>query len=677
VLHARLLLADAFQEQTMQQFLIAIALITTGGILAFITRKTRDVSTIVGAGSAIIGSLIAVVPVVRVLFNSVELPLLLLNLPLGQATLRLDAVSAFFSLPVLLLLAVVALFAGIEAAHDKHAHDGWLFFNFLGAAMLLLLVAANAVLFLVAWEMMSVAAFFLIAWRDEIASARNAAWKFLVASHIGTAALMLLFAMLGAHAGSYEFAQFSGAHFTDGMASVAFFLALFGFGVKFGLLPLHVWLPEAHAFADAPVSAVLSGAMIKMGFYGLLRILMLLPNISASWGWVMVAGGLLTGIFAMAMALAQSDLKKVVAYSSVENAGIITMAIGCSILAIVWKQPFIAGAAMAGALLHILNHAVCKGMIFLASGVVYHTIGTRKLEVMGGIARSMPFTATCFAIGATAIAGLPPFNSFISEFIIFVAGLQVATLQEPAALLLAFLIMSGLALIGGLAVATYARTFGLVFLGAPRQEKRHEISDIAPSLRLPFMILLGFILVLTVTSPWLVEILLRVAATLMAGHQGFALADLQGELLHKPLIIVVQFSVALLALVIAGWQLRSRFFSTGDRSDRPTWDCGYAAPDARMQYTSSSFAQTIVDIFSPVVRPYKHGEKVTGLFPQHASFRSDAPDSLLRYLFSPLFGLVDRILLPLRGLQHGRLHLYICYVAITLLALLLWKVVAI
>lgn len=665
------------RELTMQQYLIALTLMIAGGILAFLTRKSRNLSAFWGAGSAILGALVAAWPVAHVLLGRTDMPVLMLQLPLGEATLRLDAISAFFALPILFLQIAVSLFSGIDARHDKHAYDGWLFFNMLSASMLLLLVSANAVLFLVAWELMSVAAFFTIAYRDEIASARSAGWKYLVASHIGTAALMLLFAMLAAQSGGFEFSQFAAARLPSGMHSVAFLLALFGFGVKFGLLPLHVWLPDAHAFADAPVSAVLSGAMIKMGFYGLLRIMMLLPAPEAFWGWILVVGGLLTGIYAMAMALAQSDLKKVIAYSSIENAGIIMMGIGCSLVAIAWKQPFIAGVAMIGALLHILNHAVCKGLIFLAAGVVYHAMGTRKLETMGGLARSMPFTAVCFSVAAVAISGLPPFNSFISEFVIFTAGLHTATIKEPTAVLLSFMIMSGLALIGGLAVATYARTFGLVFLGAPRQAKRREISDVMPALRLPFLLLLAAIAVLTLASPGIIDVLQSVVLVFMARQTEFTAASMQIESLQSPVGIVVMFSLALIVIVFVAWQIRHRFFSAGDRSDRPTWDCGYAAPDARMQYTSSSFSQTIVDIFSAVVRPYKHGEKVSGLFPQNASFRTDAPDSLLRYLFTPIFSLVDRVLLPLRAFQHGRLHLYICYVAITLLVLLIWKVVVI
>jgi len=357
-----------------------------------------------------------------------------------------------------------------------------------------------------------------------------------------------------------------------------------------------------------------------------------------------------------------------------ENAGIILMAIGCSMLAMTWKQPEIAGVAMAGALFHILNHAVCKGLLFLGSGAVYWGIGSRRVEIMGGLAKKMPFTAICFAVASIAIAGLPPFNGFMSKFIIYIAGLQSATLDSPQAMLLAVAILGGLALISGLASIVFARTFGLIFLGASRHDKAHEVKEIAPILRIPFVLLLLLIAFLTIMLPWLLTPVLRVAWLILSPQTGFVSDGLQGEFLLAPMIVVVKFSLVLITLVIAGWQIRSRFFSLGDRSDRPTWGCGYAAPDAKMQYTSSSFSQTIVDLFSSFIRPKKRGEEVSGLFPQHASFRTDTPDALLRYLFTPLFALVDRVLLPLRRLQHGRLHLYICYVAITLLILLIWKV---
>lgn len=659
----------------MHLFIVAIFLIFSGGILSFTFSRRRSLSAILGSSFCVTGSLLASWPVFLAL-SGTAVDSIVLELPLGPATLCLDAVSAFFAIPVLLIGSLSAIFSAATVRNEKYMKGGyWFFFNLLVAAMLLLLCSANAFVFLTAWELMSVAAFFLITHRDELSTARNAGWRFLVASHIGTAALLFMFALLGSGSGSLEFAKFSAGNLPEGMGSIIFFAALFGFGVKVGLLPLHVWLPDSYAYADAPVSAILSAAMSKMGFYGLLRVIMFLPSFMESWGWAMAIGGLFTGIFALITGMAQSDLKKVIAYSSMENAGIILMALGTFVLAVSWQQPLIAFAALAGALFHVINHSVCKGLLFFGSGAVFYGVGNRKVELMGGLAEQMPFTAITFGLASAAIAGLPPFNSFVSEFIIFLAGMKVATIGNASGLLLAVVVLAGLGLIGGLAAACFARTFGLVFLGASRSEKKHTPEDVHGLVRLP-MIILSIILVLTAfLSPWLINVVATVA-TAIAIPAGMTFADgVELAYVVAPLKMIACFSFGLFVLVILGWHLRNRFFSKGDVFDRGTWDCGYASPDPRIQYTSSSFSQPVVEAFSSVIRPYQFGEKVNGLFPQRASFRTDSPDSVLRYLFFPLFALINRILIPIRAFQHGRLHLYIFYIAFTLLALLVWKVV--
>ena len=662
----------------MQLFLIAIIIIIAGGSFAGLFGRMRNVSSAIGALSCLAGTGMALVTVIKSLFFGSDAGQYLLNLPLGPATLCLDQVSAFFALPVILLGSLAAIYAAATAHYDEsHALGSyWFFYNLLIASMLMLLASANAILFLMEWEIMSVAAFFLITHRSEIGTVRNAGWRFLVASHIGTAGLFILFGLLSASAGSFEFEQFLHAPATYGSYSTIFFLALFGFGVKVGLIPLHVWLPDSYTFADAHVSAILSGAMSKMGFYGLVRVMMFLPVQQASWGWILLFGGLLTGVFALITALVQHDLKKVIAYSSIENAGIILMALGCAVLASIWKQPAMAFAALSGALLHILNHSICKGLLFLGSGAVYFGTGTRKLEAMGGLAKSMPFTALAFGIGAAAIAGLPPFNNFVSEFLIFLAGLKATRLGTSSALLLSATVLAGLGLIGGLAAACFSRTFGLVFLGAPREEKPIPPREIQPMVRLPMAILVVAIFSVALLSPWLLLPVSHVVAQIGAPAGMLFSAD---DLLLSavPLRAISAFSLALVILVILGWRIQKSRFAKGEVQDRPTWDCGFAAPDARIQYTSSSFSQPVSEVFSSIVRPFRHGEKVSGLFPQRASFRTEAPDSLLRYLFIPLFALIDRLVMPLRALQHGHLHLYVGYLAIALLALLLWKVAVI
>jgi len=482
-----------------------------------------------------------------------------------------------------------------------------------------------------------------------------------------------MFAILSSGSASLEFSDVSFAAFDGNGSSLIFLFAIFGFGVKVGLLPLHVWMPDSYTFAEAHVSAFLSAAMSKMGFYGLTRVMMFLPEISETSGWIILAGGFLTGVFALITAMAQPDLKKVIAYSSMENAGIIMMALGAAILGLAWKNDPLIFLGISAALLHILNHSICKALLFLASGAVFRGCGTRRVESMGGLAHHMPFTAMAFGAGAAAISGLPPFSAFISEFLIFLAGLTAATSGKPEALTLAVILMGGLAMIGGLAAACFARTFGLVFLGAPRVEKKNAPNEVSQLIKFVFFIPVFLLTLLPLVAPAVLKKIGLVVNTIVQPLNPSFNSSSMFTLIEKPVAIISLMLPAVLALVVFGWLIRKRFFSQGDVSDRPTWDCGFAAPDARMQYTSSSFSQPLVESFSAIVRPFRHGEKVAGLFPQNASFRTDSPDSLMRYLITPLFSVIDRVMIPFRALQHGRLHLYICYLAITLLVLLIWK----
>lgn len=658
----------------MQYYLSAILLAIAGGICAGVFRQQKRISLIAGAGSLIASAFIASYSAVKVLAGNSPAVSMSFNLPVGPATIQLDNVSAFFVLPVVFVGFLCAFYSASVSWHEKHSdRNDWFFMNLLFGSMLMLLCSANGFLFLTAWEIMSVAAFFLIVHRDELSSAISAGWKFLVGSHIGTAGLMFMFAVLGSSAGSLEFSEFSSASFVDGGTSLVLILAIFGFGVKVGLLPLHVWMPDSYAYADAHVSAFLSAAMSKMGFYGLIRVMMFMPEFNAVLGWVIVLGGVLTGIFAMITAMAQPDFKKVIAYSSMENAGIILMAIGTAILGSVWKNDLLLFLGASGALLHILNHSICKGLLFLASGAVYRAYGSRRVEGMGGLAHHMPFTAAAFGAGSAAIAGLPPFNAFVSEFLIFLAGLTAAATGKPEGLVLAVVLMGGLAMIGGLAASCFARTFGLIFLGAARVEKKNDPEEVNNAVKFVFAVPVILLTLLPAAASKILPGLGRIVNTIAQSSNSAFSSQAMIELIKKPVNAISIIMPVFLVLVIGGWLIRRKFFSAGDVADRPTWDCGFAAPDARMQYTSSSFSQPLVESFSAIVRPFRHGEKVGGLFPQHASFRTDSPDSLLRYLITPIFSMIDRVMIPIRALQHGRLHLYICYLAITLLALLIWK----
>ena len=441
-------------------------------------------------------------------------------LPLGSANMEIDPLSAVFAAAI----ALVTMLAAVYGSEYLQTHAGrknlgvsWFFFNLLTASMLLVVVARNGVLFLMSWELMSLASFFLVTLEDEKESVRRAGWIYLVAMHLGTAFLLALFLLLGKNAGSLDFERLSAAAAPSG---VLFLLAVIGFGTKAGFIPMHVWLPEAHPAAPSHVSAVMSGVMIKTGIYGLLRMLTLLGPPPAWWGWTLVAIGVVSGVLGVLYALSQHDLKRLLAYHSVENIGIIALGLGVGVLGISYGNPAMAALGFTGGLLHVVNHAVFKSLLFLGAGSVLHATGTGELDRLGGLLKRMPVTGATFLIGAAAISGLPPLNGFVSEFLIYlgaVAGLGGQAGAAPAWPLMSVLVVGGLALIGGLAAACFTKAFGIVFLGEPRSDEAAHAHEAGAAMRWPMVVLAGLCVLIGLAAPLWPLVLQPAVAVVCAG----------------------------------------------------------------------------------------------------------------------------------------------------------------
>ena len=474
----------------MELFIVGCILPVLVGAGALLMGRTR-VATWLATLGVWIGCGIASVPVIAALSGQAVTPIQIAwSMPGGSLSFGLDGLSAFFCLPILLISPLAALYGCAYLANEKKSLGPILFFyNVLTASMLLLMASRNALLFLIVWELMAISSFFLVVFDDEHAHVREAGWTYLIATHIGTAALLVLFALLGRQANSLDFDRMAGAGLSPAMASVLFALAVIGFGSKAGFIPLHVWLPEAHPAAPSHVSALMSGVMIKTGIYGLLRMLTLLGNPSAAWGWTLIIIGLVSGILGVAFALAQHDLKRLLAYHSVENIGIIALGIGAGLLGLAWKQPVLVVLGFGGGILHVLNHAVFKSLLFLGAGAVVHSTGTRDIDHLGGLFKSMRWTGVTFLVASAAISGLPPFNGFVSEFLIYVAAFSGVRAGSPETVILAIGITGGLALIGGLAAACFAKAFGVVFLGEPRSSHAVDAHEVGAAMRWPMAIL--------------------------------------------------------------------------------------------------------------------------------------------------------------------------------------------
>ncbi len=658
------------KDRGMEVFILGCLIPIVLGAFVLPIRRSKAAPWIATFG-VWLGCGSAAVPVIRALTGSVLPPLQIAwNMPGGSLSFGLDGLSAFFCLPILLVSPLAALYGCQYLAHEKKPLGPVSFFyNVLTASMLLLLSARNGLLFLVIWEVMAISSFFLVIFDDEHAHVRQAGWTYLIASHIGTGALLVLFALLGRQANSLDFDLMAKAVLSPTMAGILFVLAVIGFGTKAGFIPLHVWLPEAHPAAPSHVSALMSGVMIKTGIYGLLRILTMLGHPSAAWGWTLVLIGLVSGILGVAFALAQHDLKRLLAYHSVENIGIIALGIGAGLLGLAWDQPVLVVLGFGGGILHVLNHAVFKSLLFLGAGAVVHSTGTRDIDHLGGLIKPMRWTAVTFVIASAAISGLPPFNGFISEFLVYFAGFSGVRADAPGTVILAIAIGGGLALIGGLAAACFAKAFGVVFLGEPRSSHATHAEEVGAAMRWPMAVLAAACLGIGLLAPAVVQIVLPAVhimapTTMSAEPVTAAMASLMG---------VVHISAALLLLGVGLYLVRRCLPRGREETTTGTWDCGYARPTARMQYTASSFAQPLTDLFKLFLGTRKHGIAPEGFFPPRATFETQTPDAAREHLFAPLFRLIDQALSPVRRMQHGRIHEYLLYIAIVLVLLLIWK----
>ncbi len=591
------------------------------------------------------------------------------NMPYGSFAVGLDPLTAFFLVPTFLLSGLAAIYAVgyFRPWNGRNPGRFWLFYNALVASMALVLLARNGVLFLVAWEAMALTSFFLVIHDDAADGVREAGWTYLVASHVGMAFLLALFFLLGRAGGSQDFAAFAAP---AGSAGGLFLLALVGFGTKAGLVPFHVWLPEAHPAAPSPVSAVMSGVMIKTGLYGIVRTLLMLGGVPAWCAWLVLAIGALSGVLGVLFALAQHDLKRLLAYHSVENVGIIAMGIGLGMLGIQVGSPALAALGFAGGLLHVLNHATFKGLLFLGAGAVAHATGTRNVERLGGLLKRMPGTGAAFLVGAVAICGLPPFNGFVSEFLVYAGAFQ-SILSSGAAAVGGLVAVVALALIGGLAAACFAKAFGIVFLGEPRTAAAAAAHEVSAWMRGPMVVLAAACLAIGLGAGAALR-LVEPAVTQLAGPT----AALDGNPVDGLFpISATALLLALLAGMVVLALARRRLLAKRPVRETVTWDCGYAAPTASMQYTATGFAQPLTNGAASILRPRVERHLPEGVFPTVASFHDETPDAAREWLFDPLFRKAARWLGRLRWLQQGRVHGYVLYVVAAAMALLGWALV--
>jgi formate hydrogenlyase subunit 3/multisubunit Na+/H+ antiporter MnhD subunit len=659
----------------MGLMLTSLAVLFFGsGLAAFAHGSGKGVSRI-GVVTAVTGAALAVIAGGTVLWTGMESSIRLpWQVPFASFYVAIDPLSAFFIVTISLVCALAAIYgtAYLDAYRGKkNLGAAWCFFNLLFASMLLVVVSRNGILFLVAWEAMSLTSFFLVMFEHEKPEVREAGWVYLIAAHVGQACLMFLFILLGGQNASLDFDKF-----TTPMGAVAagtvFILAVAGFGTKAGFVPLHVWLPDAHPAAPSHVSAVMSGVMIKTGIYGLVRIISLIGMPAEWWSWTLLLIGAVSGVMGVLFALAQHDIKRLLAYHSVENIGIITLGLGLWLLGVSINNPVLAALGLMGGLLHVLNHAIFKSLLFFGAGAVAHATGTRDMDLLGGLMKRMPRTALTFGIGAAAICGLPPLNGFVSEFLIYLGAFGIVARADALGSPLAggLIALTALGLIGGLAAACFAKVFGIVFLGEPRSEDSGGAHEAPGSMLFVMTILAALCLFLGLAGPLSVMLVTPVAGQLLGNAQVSETSAMTCGLLWK--ISLAGGACIILAGIL--WGLRSLLLAGRVNSTGPTWDCGYLAPNSRMQYTASSFARPVIGMFRWAVRPKLHTVISKRLFPHYAELSSHTDDIFRQRLFAPIFRWASELAQRIHVLQEGRNQLYVLYIAITVLVLLLVKV---
>ena len=609
------------------------------------------------------------------LFTGNETAVLPLGLPGLPFHLRLDGLSAFFLLLLGSASAGVSVFAAGYFRKGEGTPPGvlCLLYHLFLAGMAMVLLADDAYVFMVMWELMALASFFLVTANHAIPAIRRAGYLYLLVAHVGALAILLAFGVLQANTGDYTFDNMRAQALPPFWASVAFLLAFFGFGAKAGVLPLHVWLPEAHPAAPSPVSALMSGVMLKTAIYGWLRVCFeILPEQQAWWGVLALAVGLVTALFGVVFAAIQTDMKRLLAYSSIENIGLLAVALGLALLFAGYGLPTLAALALTALLYHALNHAFFKSLLFLGTGAVLHATGERNLGKLGGLLRFMPWVGWLALVGSLAAAGLPPLNGFVSEWLLLQSFLFTLGLSGTFVNNLVPVVAAGVALVAALGGYVMVKFFGVIFLGQPREPRLASSHDAATWERVGLLWLAAGCVVLGLLPVQVIALIDPVTRVLVddgigpqvAEHGTLFLAAIDPERAsYSPLLflLLVTASFALAFLLV-------RKLYHGRLRRAAPWDCGYPLLNARMQDTAEGFGQPIRQVFEPFFRIDRH---LPSPFDRQPSYRMEATDHLWHWIYLPVARAAEAASRVVGLLQQGRIATYLMYSFVTLLVMLL------
>jgi hydrogenase-4 component B len=675
----------------------AVEALFIGGLIAYLLGALAAVAAsgaprrarIAGFSLALAGALsetaAAVMTLSRGTVTLLELPF---GVPLFSWTVRINPLSALFLLALGILAAAVSIYSfGYVRAMEGRRNVGVLgfFYNLLLLSLTLVFTAGNAFFFLVAWEVMALSAYCLVTFEHEKAPTRRAAMVFLIMSHAGTGLLLIGFLILANASGSLDFASFHGiaSGLPPWQRGAVFMLFFLGFGVKAGVIPLHVWLPAAHPVAPSNISGLMSGIVIKTGIYGMAVVFFDFFGVPPVWtGMVVLGAGVVSALLGVLYALMEHDLKRLLAYHSIENIGIILIGFGAALVFRALDHPALAALALVAGLYHTLNHAIFKCLLFLGAGSVLHATGTRNMEEMGGLIRRMPVTAACFLVGSIAISGLPPLNGFVSEWLTYQALLGGYGSSQNLTRVVFPIAGALLALTAALAAACFVKAFGISFLALPRSEHAAQAHEAGLAMRAGMGILAAGCVALGLGATWFLPFFDPITEQIFGGRfspmliagNGFVLTAgtaRGGTVSTAGMAAMLVLLSAVPALLYVIWGRASR------RATGPTWDCGLPGLTADNEYTATGFSKPIRMIFSALYRPRREIQaeyEVSPYYPTAIRFESEIEPAFEKHVYTPFEDWLLRVASRMRSVQAGSVHAYLAYIFVTLIALLLFGV---
>jgi len=670
-------------------FTLSVALYSCGALLSLASWRKPALCRYICCGSALAGAIFGGLAAVFVILQGTPVRWSVSSgIPLFAYSFDYDALAGFFNLTLAILAGAVSIYSfSYLKEFDGKRNIG--FFGFLFHLLLLSLAivftAANVFLFLIAWEVMALAAYGLVTFYHEDRETRRAGLLYIVMAHIDAGCLLLGFALLMRVSGSADFANFriAAVHLSTSQQAIAFVLFFLGFGIKAGVIPFHIWLPAAHPVAPSNISSLLSGIVLKAGIYGMARIFLDGLGVLPSWaGLLVLIVGVGSAVLGVLYALMEHDLKRLLAYHSIENIGIILIGLGAALVFRVAGHPQLAAVALIAALFHTLNHAIFKCLLFLGAGSVLHSTRSRNMEELGGLIRPMPVTAFCFLVGAVAISGLPPLNGFVSEWLTYQSLLAGFGATGGLTRILFPLAGSMLALTGALAAACFVKAFAITFLALPRSAESRSAHEVPRSMLVGMSCLTVACLSLGLGASWFLHVFDALTEQLLGPRVGTNLITKHGWVLsagtpHGGLVSTSVIAIALLFLLIPAvllvWISGRRFA----RRRGPAWDCGLPGLSEDNEYTATGFSKALRMIFSVLYQPRREIQAVFDVspyFPKAIRFESEIEPTFEKRLYVPLKDLLLRFATRMRAIQAGSIHAYLAYIFVTLVLLLLFGV---